>query len=41
MAIEYYISIDLNKNELQTMIQTLTHELGLDLGGVSNDKKVN
>ena len=31
----------LNKNELQTMIQTLTHELGLDLGGVSNDKKVN
>ena len=31
----------LNKNELQTMIQTLTQDLGLDLGGVSNDKKVN
>ena len=30
----------LNKNELQTMIQTLSQELGLDLG-VSKDRKVN
>jgi len=31
----------LNKNELQTMIKTLSQELGLDLDGVSNDSKLN
>ena len=31
----------LNKNELQTMIQTLSQELGISLDSVSNDRKVN
>ena len=31
----------LNKNELQQMIQTLSQELGLELGGVSKDSKLN
>jgi hypothetical protein len=31
----------LNKNELQTMIKTLSQELGLDLDVVSNDSKPN
>jgi hypothetical protein len=31
----------LNKNELQTMIQTLSEDLGLSLGGVSKDSKLN
>lgn len=31
----------LNKNELQTMIKTLSLELGLDLDAVSNDSKPN
>ena len=31
----------LNKNELQTMIKTLSQELGLDLDAVSNDSKPN
>ena len=31
----------LNKNELQTIIQTLSQELGLSLDGVDNSKKVN
>ena len=31
----------LNKNELQTMIKTLSQELGLDLESVSNGSKVN
>ena len=31
----------LNKNELQTIIQTLSQELGLSLEGVDNSKKVN
>ena len=31
----------LNKNELQNMIQTLSQELGLELGGVSKDSKLN
>ena len=31
----------LNKNELQTMIQALSKELGISLGGVSKDSKLN
>jgi len=31
----------LNKNELQNIIQTLSQELGLELGGVSKDSKLN